>query len=113
MSIKSLSRTLKTGDVTVMSHVTTTTVVGNRISKLRGTPANGTTIHLNFEVKGKKDEPCILANAEELGFILKPEDALEIGLSLVAMAVENQSDEATAAIQERLSQLLSQSETTV
>jgi hypothetical protein len=109
MSVKSLTRNLKTDDITVMSHVTSMKVVANRISKLSATPENSTTIHLNFEVKGKKDEPCILANAEELGFILQPKDALEIGLSLIEMAMENQSPEAMVAIQERLSQLSSKS----
>lgn len=109
MTVKPTIRPLETGEITVMSHVTSITVTGNKISKLEATD-NPTTIHLNFEVEGKKGEPCILAGAEELGFILHPKDALELGLSLVEMGLEKLTAAEAKAIQERLSQLLERSQ---
>lgn len=103
MTVQSITRPLQTDDITIMSHVTSVTAVGNKISKLTTKPDNSTTIHLNFDVKGRKDEPCILAGAEELGLIINAQDALEIGLYLVAMAIKNPTEKEVAEIQSQLS----------
>lgn len=86
MTVKVTTNPITTDNITVMSHVTSLTAVGNHISKLESSQENSTTIHLNFEVKGKKEEPCILAAAEELELIFNAQDALKLGLLLVEMA---------------------------
>jgi len=110
MTIHSLTRNLETDEITVMSHVTSTTVVGNKISKLEAEPGDASTsnIHLNFEVRGKDDQPCVLAHAEELGLILSPKDALELGLILVAMGMEQNGEADVQAVQNRLAEAIAQ-----
>jgi urease accessory protein UreE len=110
MTIHSLIRNLETDEITVMSHVTSTTVVGNKISKLEADAgdASTSTIHLNFEVRDKHEQPCVLANAEELGLILSPKDALELGLILVAMGMEQHTEAETRAVQNRLAETIAQ-----
>jgi hypothetical protein len=104
-----MARRLKTKDITIMSHVTSVTATGDKISKLPGSSVDQPgVVHLNFEVKGKKDEPCVLSGAEEIGLILDPADALELGLLLLEMELEQQSPEELAAIKARLAPFLDQ-----
>lgn len=111
MTTQCVTYPLQTETITVMSHVTSIQVVGERISCLQATtetesdPAK--TVHVTFEVQGKKDEPCILSNAEELGLILSAKDAVELGLSLIAMGSDPENMTDISAIRERLSDFLS------
>jgi hypothetical protein len=101
MTVKPFTQKINTDEITVMSHVTSITVTGNKISKLQA-DNNSSTIHLSFDVTDKKDEQCILSGAKELGLILQATDALELGLMLTAMGIKNQSPEEVAKIQARL-----------
>jgi hypothetical protein len=105
---------LKTKDINVMSHVTSITVTGDKISKLPATSVDKPgVIHLTLAVKDNKDEPCILAGAEELCLVIDPADALELGLLLLEMEIEQQKPEELRGIQARLSALLQKPNTIV
>ena len=48
----------------------------------------------------------ILDATDELGFILRPEDAIEVGLSLVAMGMQGKTpEEITAALRQCMAEL--------
>lgn len=101
------TRPLNTNDVTVMSHVTSIVVQGERISKLPSTASDKPgVIHLSFAVKDKKDEPCILSGAEELSLVLDRNDAVELGLLLLEMELTEQTPEEAAKIKASISRLL-------
>lgn len=106
MTRASLSCPLHTGDITLMSNVDSHTVTGRRVTRIGAIDTAEThcdpTVHLSLEIKHPTSEAA-QADAS-LGLILNPEDALELGLSLVIMGL----GEATPADQEALIQRLKQ-----
>jgi hypothetical protein len=109
MSTKALTRSLQTGDMTVMSNNTSVTVTGSRVSKIgpsEHSPKPQSCIHLNLNVKKQEGQPCVLEATEELGLILCPEDAIEMGMMLVAMGLEAKGEEEVATITQRINALV-------
>ena len=103
-----LTRQLETDDITISSHLSSLKVLGNKISKLEGEDKDSTSIHLNFTVKERQDEPCILAGAEELELILDSKDAFELGLLLTAMGMKNRQASELSAVEVRLYNLIAE-----
>jgi hypothetical protein len=112
MTTKLVTRPIKTGDLTAMSNVTSVTVTGHQVSILEVQPEQGkpdtSAVHLTFEVEHPQKLPSLLATAEELGLIMERDDAVEIGLSLLAMAMENKTPAEIEAVQTRLSSTIAE-----
>ena len=109
MTLTAITHELKTGDITVISNVTSVTATCNRISRLEtieeGEP---TAIHVDFVVKPhQKHLPSVLEETEELGLILSADDAIELGSLLIAMGLEDKSSQEANAIFEHLFRLAS------
>ncbi len=103
-----LTRHLETDEILVSSHLSSLKVLGNKISKLQGEGKDSTSIHLNFAVKERQDEPCILAGAEELELIIDSKDAFELGLLLTAMGMKNRKASELSAVEVRLYNLIAE-----
>jgi hypothetical protein len=112
MTTKLVTRPLKTGELTAMSNVTSITVTGHQVSIIEVEPESGkkdnSTLHLTFEVEHPQKLPSLLATAEELGLIMERNDAVEIGLSLLSMAMEDKTPVEIEAIQQRLSEMIAE-----
>jgi len=105
MTVKFVTHTLNTGDITVMGHVDdVATVTGSKISRIGAVEGkeqeNPAAIHVNFQVTDKSDELLV--------WMLGLPDAIEIGLQLVAMGIEAQPSPKIDEIRDRLSQLVSE-----
>lgn len=108
MTVEYVTHLLETGEVTVMGHIEDAlTVTGQRVSRLgavqgqeQKTPP---AIHVNFEIL-KQGEPQKTPEMITLAFC--PADALELGMLLVAMAIEDKTSSEVSEIKERLSQLV-------
>lgn len=120
MTVQSITHPWKTTDITVMSNVTSVRVRGNKITKI-GAVADSTAdpipqqtsdqtsaIYLDLDVRDPHSAAAILQNTQELGLILQPQDALELGLMLTAMGLENYDKATVAAAFERLSNLIAE-----
>jgi hypothetical protein len=107
MTTKLVTRPLKTGDLTAMSNITSITVTGHQVSILEVQPEPGkkdaSAVHLTFDVEHPQKLPSLLATAEELGLIMDRDDAVEISLLVLAMAMENKTPEEIEGIKARLS----------
>ena len=112
MTTKLVTHPLKTGKLTVMSNVTSITVTGHQVSILEDQPEPGkkdcSAVHLTFDVENPQRLPSLLATAEELGLIMDRDDAVEISLSLLAMALEDKTAPEIEAVEARLSQAIAQ-----
>lgn len=112
MNTKLVTHALKTGKLTAMSNITSVTVTGHQVSILEDHPEPGqedrSAIHLTFDVEHPQKSPSLLATAEELGLIMDRDDAVEISLSLLAMAMEDKTVAEIEAIQKRLSTMIDQ-----
>lgn len=112
MTTKLVTRPLKTGELTAMSNVTSINVTGHQVSILEVQPEPGkadtSAVHLTFDVEHPQKLPSLLATAEELGLIMDRDDAVKIGLSLLAMAMENKTPAEIEAIQVRLSSMIAE-----
>jgi len=96
MKTISVSRELKTGDIAVMSNLTSVTANANRISRLNAVKGKNITdpasIHVDLKVKPHVEHlPSVLGETEELDLVLSVDDALQIGMMLVAMGLEDKS----------------------
>ncbi|MCW6037073.1 hypothetical protein K4A83_12460 [Spirulina subsalsa FACHB-351] len=91
---------LKTQAITLMSNITSLTITGEQVSKL------GSEIHATFAAKNSEKLPCVLNSVEEIGFILQPDDAIQLGRLLMAMGLESQGEQTMEEIQEKLDDLI-------
>jgi hypothetical protein len=112
MTTKLVTHPLKTGKLTAMSNVTSITVTGHQVSILEDEPELGkkdrSVVHLTFDVEHPQKLPSLLATAEELGLIMDRDDAVEISLSLLAMALEDKTAAEIEAIQTRLAKAIAE-----
>ncbi|NJN29504.1 MAG: hypothetical protein HC824_02855 [Synechococcales cyanobacterium RM1_1_8] len=110
MSTQAITRSWKTHDITVMSNVTSVHVQGKQVTKLgmiaEENSAPEAEIHLALDVQNDQHIASLLAETKTLGVILKPKDALELGLLLTAMGLENANPEKISTLFERLSQMM-------
>ncbi|GAB4377576.1 MAG: hypothetical protein Kow00121_27400 [Elainellaceae cyanobacterium] len=110
MTVKFVTHSLKIGDITVMGHVTdVATVRGSKISRIGAIEGqeqqNPAAVHLNFE--------DATTPTEMLVWILGVPDAVELGLQLLAMGIEDQPSPAIDDIRDRLSQLVAELDRTL
>ncbi len=112
MTTKLVTRPLKTGELTAMSNVTSITVTGHQVSIIEveseSEKEDTSAVHLTFEVEHPQKLPSLLATAEELGLIMERDDAVEIGMSLLAMAMEDKTPAEIEAIKQRLSKMIAE-----
>lgn len=112
MTTKLVTHPLKTGQLTAMSNVTSITITGHQVSVLEDQPEPGkedrSAIHLTFDVEHPQKLPSLLATAEELGLIMDRDDAVEISLSLLAMALEDKTTAEIVAVEARLSNMIAE-----
>lgn len=105
MTVKFVTHTLNTGDITVMGNVSdVATVQGSKISRIGAVEGqeqqNPAAIHVNFQVTNKPEDMLVL--------MLGLSDAIELGLQLVAMGIEAQPSPTLDDVRDRLSQLVSE-----
>ncbi len=105
-----LTEDLKTGDITIISNVTSFTVTGTKIARVEEIPGHEqespSAVHVDFEVKQPRN---LLAEQEEtknLGLILQLNDAVELGVLLVAMGMEHKTPDQAVEVTARLSKLI-------
>ena len=112
MKTKLFTQELKTSDITVTSNVTSVTVNGTRISRVEEIPGqereNPSSIYIDFTVEHPIKLHDVLEATEEVDLILNLEDAVELGLLMVAMGMEHKTDDDIAAIMSRLSKLIAE-----
>ena len=93
MKVVSTSYELTTGDIEVMSNLTSII-------------ANASRIYLDLKVKPHPEHlPSVLGETEEVDLALSPDDALEIGIMMVAMGLENRSQLEVDEVFKRLFEL--------
>ena len=113
MKTQLLTRSIKTGDITLTSNLTSITVNGARISRVEEIPGqeqeNPSTIYLDLVVQEPtKRHDDVLDATEEVDIVLNLEDAVELGLMLVALGMEHRSDQDVSEVMSRLSQLVTE-----
>ncbi len=110
MTTKLVTQPLKTGKLTATTNVTSITVTGHQVSILEDQPEPGqedrSAVHLTFDVEHPQKLPSLLATAEELGLIMDRDDAVEISLSILAMAMEDRTSAEIKAVEARLSSMI-------
>jgi hypothetical protein len=110
MAVKFVTHSLRTNDITVMGNVTdVATVRGNKISRIGAVEGqeqqNPAAIHLNFELAHQPNEMLV--------WVLNVPDAVELGLQLLAMGIEDQPSPGIDEIRDRLSQLIAELDRTL
>lgn len=105
MTVKFVTHSLTTGDITVMGHVNdVANVRGSKMSRIGAVEGqeqeNPAAIHINFQMIDNADDMLVL--------MLGLPDAIEIGLQLLAMGIEAQPSPPIDDIRDRLSQLVSE-----
>ncbi|WP_416668642.1 hypothetical protein [Egbenema bharatensis] len=110
MTVKFVTHALNTNDITVMGNVTdVATVRGNKISRIGAVEGqeqqNPAAIHLNFELVHQPHEMLV--------WMLSLPDAVELGLQLLAMGIEDQPSPGIDEIRDRLSQLIAELDRTL
>ena len=112
MTTKLITHPLKTGKLTAESNVTSINVTGHQVSILEEQLETGqkdrSAVHLTFDVEHPQKLPSLLSTAEELGLIMEREDAIEIGLSILSMAMEDKTPAEIETIQKRLSSMIAE-----
>lgn len=110
MKTKLLTQDIQTGDITVMSNVTSFTVRGTKVSRVEEIPGHEqespSSIHVDFTVQPPGHLPAAPEATQELGLILNLEDGVELGLLLVALGLEHKTPDEVASIIARLKQMI-------
>ena len=105
-----LTQDLATSEITVISNHATVAVTGTKVARVEEISGyeqeNPSMVHVDFKVKDPNRQPEILANTEDLGLILRLDDAVDLGLLLVAMGMEHKTPEEIEATLTRLSHLI-------
>jgi hypothetical protein len=107
MTVEYVTHLLETGEIMVTGHVEDAlTVKGHRVSRVGAVEGqeqqNPPAIHVNFEIVKKGEHPV---TPEMLVLIFSPQDALELGMLLTAMAIEDKTSTEVSEIKEHLSRL--------
>lgn len=110
MKTMSVSHKLQTGDIKLLSNLTSVTANANRISRIEAVEGRETkypaAIHIDLEVEPRQEHlPSVLGNTEELDLVIGLNDAVEIGLLLLAMGLENKSEFEANEVFKRLFEL--------
>lgn len=111
MKTKLYTQALKTGAITLTSNVTTVTANATRMSRVEAVPGHEmespSSIYIDLTVQQPVKLHDVLEATEEVDLILNLEDAVELGLLMVAMGMEQKTDTEVTATLARLSQLIS------
>lgn len=106
MTASSLSCSLRTGDITLMSSADSHTVTGRRVTRIGAIDTAEThcdpTVHLSLEIKHPASDAA--GGDDALGLILKADDAIELGLSLLVMGAGTMSSAEQEVLIQRLKQ---------
>jgi hypothetical protein len=112
MKTRLFSRNIKTGDITAMSNLTSVTVNGTRISRVEEITGhereNPSAIYIDFAVQHPTKMHDVLEATEEVDLIFNLDDAVELGLLMVAMGMEHKTDDDITKILSRLSKLIAE-----
>lgn len=112
MNKQLFTRNIKTGDITVTSNVTSITANATRISRVEEIPGHErespSAIYIDLTVQQPVKLHDVLEATEEVDLILNLEDAVELGLLIVAMGMEHKTDLQVATIMSQLSQLIAE-----
>ncbi|MEM1241663.1 MAG: hypothetical protein AAGI45_17645 [Cyanobacteria bacterium P01_H01_bin.26] len=105
-----LTQDLATSEITVISNHASVTVAGTKVARVEEIPGyeqeNPSMVHVDFKVKNPSHQPEVLDNTEDLGLILELNDAVDLGLLLVAMGMEHKTPEEIEATMMQLSKLI-------
>jgi hypothetical protein len=115
MTVDYVTHLLETGEVMVMGHVEDVlTVIGQRVSRVGAVEGqeqqNPPAIHVNFEILKKGEHPV---TPEMLVLAFTPADALELGMLMAAMAIEDKTSAEVSEIKNHLSRLVADLQQTV
>ncbi len=109
MKAVSTSYELATSDIEVTSNLTSIIAKANRISRLeaaKGKIKSPAKVYLDLKVKPHPEHlPGVLGETEELDLVLNPDDALEIGILMVAMGLKDKSQLEVDEVFKRLFEL--------
>lgn len=112
MKPKLLTQPIRTGNITLSSNLTSITVNGARISRVEEIVGqekeNPSTIYLDLMVSEPTKQSDILEATEEVDLVLNLEDAVELGLRMVALGMEHKTDDEVSEVMARLSQLIAE-----
>ena len=107
---KLLTQVLHTGDITIISNITCITATGDKVARIEESLSNGVknpaTVHVDFEVKQSSHLHNILEDTRSLGLILQPDDAVELGVLLLALGMKNNNPLTVETTMNRLSAIL-------
>jgi hypothetical protein len=108
MTVKYVTHSLATGDITVLGHIAdVVTVKGHTISRVGAIEGqeqqNPPAVHVNLEVAGGGE-----GSAEMLVLMLGLQDAVEMGLQLVAMGIEDNPTMSVEDVRDRLVRLVTE-----
>ncbi|MEM7064433.1 MAG: hypothetical protein AAF572_14880 [Cyanobacteria bacterium P01_B01_bin.77] len=105
-----LTQDLTTSEITVISNHTSVTVAGTKVARVEEIPGyeqeHPSMVHVDFKVKNPSRQPKVLDNTEDLGLILELNDAVDLGLLLVAMGMEHKAPEEIKVTMMRLAKLI-------
>lgn len=111
MTVHYVTHALKTGDITIMGHIAhTAKVTGKTISRIGAVEGqehqNPPAVHVNLELtEGQSKDPVV--------FSLSLPDAIEMGIQLVAMGIEDNPHPDIEGMRDRLAQLVSELDRTL
>jgi hypothetical protein len=111
MKTISVSHELKTGDIKVLGNLIRVTASANRISRLNAVKGKNindpASIHIDFQVKPHQEQlPRVIGETKELDLVLSVDDAMQIGMLLVAMSLEDKSELEVDKVFKRLFKLI-------
>ncbi|WP_448561546.1 hypothetical protein [Trichothermofontia sp.] len=112
MTVKYVTHPLTTGDITIMGRVSdVATVRGKTISQIGAIVGqeqqNPAAVHVNLESVDNQGTNNMVT------LILGLDDALELGIHLVAMGIENQPAPSIDDVRERVAQLVTELDRTL
>ncbi|MEA5477901.1 hypothetical protein VB774_09745 [Pseudanabaena galeata UHCC 0370] len=112
MKTKLFTQELNTGDITVISNLTSVTANCTRISRVEEVQdheqESPSAIYIDLTIKQSAKLHDVLEATEEVDLVMSLEDSVELGLLMVAMGMEHKTDENIAATMSRLSQLIAE-----
>lgn len=111
MTVHYVTHTLKTDDITIMGNISNTaTVTGRTITRIGAIEGqeqqNPPAVHVNLELAEGEDRGSVILS-------LSLPDAIEMGIQLVAMGIENNPHPDIEAMRDRLAHLVSELDQTL
>ena len=112
MTNKLFTKEITTGDITLTSNVTSVTARANRISRVEEKQddprKNPAAIYVDLTVDHPEKFHYVLEATEAVDLALGLNDAVEMGLLMVAMGLEHKTDAQIKQVLDRLADLIEQ-----